>query len=119
MILGKFSQERIRKISERLLDTNCARIAVLWEEIGGGKVRCLVCERRCVIPPGMRGMCGARYNHGGELYVLTYGNISSISNNPMAKKPFFNFYPDKYAITVGSWGCNFTCLLYTSPSPRD
>ena len=109
MILGKFSQERIRKISERLLDTNCARIAVLWEEMGGGKVRCLVCERRCVIPPGMRGMCGARYNHGGELYVLTYGNISSISNNPMAKKPFFNFYPDKYAITVGSWGCNFTC----------
>jgi len=54
-------------------------------------------------------MCGARYNHGGELYTLTYGNISSISNNPMAKKPFHNFYPDKYALTIGSWGCNFTC----------
>jgi len=57
----------------------------------------------------MRGFCGARYNHGGELYVLTYGNISSISNNPMAKKPFNNFFPDEYAMTIGSWGCNFTC----------
>lgn len=57
----------------------------------------------------MRGMCGARYNHGGTLYVLTYGNISSLSNNPMAKKPFNNFFPDEYALTIGSWGCNFVC----------
>ena len=56
-----------------------------------------------------RGMCGARLNFEGELYVITYGNISSISNNPMSKKPFFNYFPDEYALTVGSWGCNFVC----------
>lgn len=101
--------ERIRKISEKLLETPCARLAILWEELDNNIVQCNVCERHCKIPPGYRGMCGARYNHGGELYVLTYGNISSISNNPMAKKPFNNFFPDEYALTVGSWGCNFTC----------
>ncbi len=101
--------ERIREISEKLLETPCARVAKLWEELGNYVVRCNLCERRCVIPPGMRGMCGARYNHGGTLYVLTYGNISSISNNPMSKKPFYNFFPDEYALTIGSWGCNFAC----------
>lgn len=101
--------ERIKLISERLLETPCARIAKLWEELDNYVVKCSVCERRCVIPPGTRGMCGARYNYGGTLYVLTYGNISSISNNPMAKKPFNNFFPDEYALTIGSWGCNFVC----------
>jgi pyruvate formate lyase activating enzyme len=57
----------------------------------------------------MKGMCKTRINLNGKLYTLTYGNISSISNNPMAKKPFFNFKPDKYALTIGSWSCNFIC----------
>ena len=92
-----------------LLRSRCARGALLWENIDGRSVRCNVCERHCVIPPGKRGMCGARYNLDGKLYVLTYGNISSISNNPMSKKPFFNFFPDEYALTIGSWGCNFLC----------
>lgn len=101
--------ERIKKISEKLLETPCAKVALLWEELNNQVVQCNLCERRCRIPTGMRGMCGARYNHGGTLYVLTYGNISSISNNPMAKKPFNNFFPDEYALTIGSWGCNFLC----------
>ena len=54
-------------------------------------------------------MCGTRINIGGKLYTVTYGNISSISNNPMSKKPFYHFKPDKYALTVGSWSCNFVC----------
>ncbi len=96
-------------IAKKLLDTPCSRPALLWEELPGHKVQCNVCERRCIIPEGHRGFCGARYNYGGELYVITYGNISSMSNNPMAKKPFFNFRPNEYALTIGSWGCNFTC----------
>jgi len=104
----KANKEYWRKISIKLLETPCAKIAKLWES-KGKYVICNLCERRCKIPEGMRGMCGARFNYGGELYTLTYGNISAISNNPMSKKPFFNFKPDKYAITVGSWGCNFIC----------
>ncbi|MCR8487561.1 MAG: AmmeMemoRadiSam system radical SAM enzyme [Crenarchaeota archaeon] len=92
-----------------LLNSPCARRAELWEPTGDKLVKCNVCERHCIIPPNRRGMCGARYNKDGELFVLTYGNISSISNNPMSKKPFFNYFPNEYALTVGSWGCNFVC----------
>lgn len=99
----------IHKVSNSLFTSPCTRIALLWEPLGSKKVLCNVCERHCIIPPGKRGFCGARFNKEGTLYVLTYGNISSISNNPMSKKPFNNFHPSEYALTVGSWGCNFLC----------
>jgi len=38
-----------------------------------------------------------------------YGEISSISANPIEKKPFFHFWPGSKALTVGTWSCNFTC----------
>jgi pyruvate-formate lyase-activating enzyme len=45
---------------------------------------------------------------GGKLYTLEYGDISSLSANPIEKKPFFHFFPGSHALTVGSWSCNFT-----------
>ena len=48
-------------------------------------------------------------NIDGVLYTLVYGNISSISTNPIEKKPFFHFYPGSQALTVGTYGCNFLC----------
>jgi pyruvate formate lyase activating enzyme len=41
--------------------------------------------------------------------TLTYGNVSSLSANPIEKKPLFHFYPGSVALTAGSWGCNFGC----------
>lgn len=62
-----------------------------------------------MIKEGESGVCGTRINRGGELYTLVYGNISSISLNPIEKKPLYHFYPGTYALTVGTWGCNFSC----------
>ncbi len=45
----------------------------------------------------------------GKLWTLVYGEISSISLNPIEKKPLFHFYPGSFAITIGTWSCNFTC----------
>jgi len=73
------------------------------------KVRCGVCERRCLISPGEVGFCKTRMNIDNALYTLVYGDISSISANPIEKKPFFHFWPGSYALTGGTWGCNFTC----------
>jgi len=93
----------------KLLELPTTREARLWSDLGGNRVQCLTCERKCVIPEGKTGFCGTRMNIDGVLYVLTYGDISSISNNPMEKKPFFHFLPGKYALTIGSWSCNFKC----------
>jgi pyruvate formate lyase activating enzyme len=71
--------------------------------------RCLVCERRCFIKDGKRGHCKTRVNEHGIIYTLNYGNISSLSVNPIEKKPLFHFFPGTTALTVGFWSCNFNC----------
>ena len=86
----------------------CTREALLYEHLGD-KVQCHTCERHCLIPEGETGFCATRKNIGGRLYTLEYGDISSISANPIEKKPFFHFYPGTKALTIGSWSCNFTC----------
>jgi|GEM_PF-33474 len=70
---------------------------------------CLVCERRCKLKGGQSGFCKTRMNIQGKIYTLVYGDISSISINPIEKKPFFHFYPGTQALTVGTWSCNFLC----------
>lgn len=83
---------------------------LLYESLKNGKVRCKVCERRCVISKGKTGFCKTRKNMDGKLHTLVYGDISSISANPIEKKPLFHFWPGSVALTVGTWSCNFTCL---------
>jgi pyruvate formate lyase activating enzyme len=74
-----------------------------------GKVRCLTCERRCLLVEGGTGWCRTRINRNGGIQTLIYGSISSLSANPIEKKPFYHFYPGTFALTAGSWGCNFGC----------
>jgi pyruvate formate lyase activating enzyme len=83
--------------------------SILYEPIDPETVRCGTCERRCLIAEGKTGFCRTRINQEGKLYCLTYGNISSISNNPIEKKPFYHFFPGTMTLTIGTWSCNFTC----------
>jgi len=84
------------------------RDALLQEPIDG-KVLCNVCERRCAIVPGGFGWCRTRQNRNGRLVTLIYGSVSSLSVNPVEKKPFFHFHPGAKVLTAGSWSCNFGC----------
>jgi pyruvate formate lyase activating enzyme len=84
------------------------RPALLQEPVGR-RVRCLTCERRCEILPGALGWCRTRENRAGALYTLTYGVISSLSANPIEKKPLYHFHPGSVALTSGAWSCNFGC----------
>jgi len=78
-------------------------------EQAGQRIRCLTCERRCVLGDEERGWCRTRENQSGQLVTLIYGNVSSLSCNPIEKKPLFHFYPGSVALTAGSWSCNFDC----------
>ena len=75
----------------------------------GGKIRCLTCERRCEVAPGGVGWCQTRRHEGGELKTLIYGAVSSLSCNPIEKKPLYHFYPGTVALTSGSYSCNLDC----------
>ncbi|HEC33217.1 MAG TPA: AmmeMemoRadiSam system radical SAM enzyme [Chloroflexi bacterium] len=81
----------------------------LLQEAVNEKVRCLTCERRCLLAEGRVGWCRTRINCDGTLYTLIYGAVSSLSCNPIEKKPLYHFYPGSVALTAGSYSCNFNC----------
>jgi len=88
---------------------SAVRKALLYSRLGGGRVRCLLCERRCLIRNGERGYCGTRVNLDGELYTLVYGDLSAVESRPMEVKPFYHFWPGSKALTFSTWSCNFSC----------
>lgn len=73
------------------------------------KVQCRLCPHNCIIKPAELGKCQARKNVDGKLYSLNYGIVSSISFDPVEKKPLYHFFPGKMILSIGSWGCNFKC----------
>ena len=81
----------------------------LFYEQEDGKIRCLLCPKECKIAEGKRGFCQARENIKGKLYALTFGECSSVSLDPIEKKPLYHFYPGSSILSLGSWGCNFSC----------
>ncbi|MBI5166371.1 MAG: AmmeMemoRadiSam system radical SAM enzyme [candidate division NC10 bacterium] len=85
------------------------REAILYERLDGKKIKCKLCQYGCVIGPGRKGHCWARINEEGKLSATTYGQVSCLRVAPMEVKPLFHFYPGTYALTFGSWGCNFRC----------
>jgi len=84
--------------------------AMLYEKIGGGRIRCALCAHRCLIKEGARGICRVRENRDGTLYTLVYGKTISQSVDPIEKKPLFHFLPGTRSYSIATVGCNFTCL---------
>ena len=83
--------------------------AYLYDKLANDRVKCKTCCRECVIPPGEWGRCQTRRNENGKLYSLEYGMLSSLSVNPIEKKPLYHFFPGTAFLTVGSWSCTFDC----------
>lgn len=83
--------------------------ARFYEVVGEGVVRCLVCERKCLIYPGRRGGCGNYANYDGILYHIGYGRLSALESRPIEIKPLFHYWPNSTALTYSTWGCNFYC----------
>jgi len=84
--------------------------AILYEKLPGLQVQCNVCQWRCKINPGQRGVCRMRLNRGGRLDVLGHEEVSSVAADPIEKKPLFHFFPGTLVYSLGSWGCNFHCV---------
>lgn len=72
-------------------------------------VKCELCPNKCVLKVNKIGKCMVRKNIDGELYNLSYGKISSMSLDPIEKKPIYQYKPKSKVYSIGSYGCNFTC----------
>lgn len=82
-----------------------------WVPLEGGKVRCNLCYKRCLIASGGYGACGVRYNSGGTLYTLVYGLLTAVNLDPIEKKPLMHFMPGSSVISISTAGCNFMCMF--------
>ena len=83
--------------------------AMYYEKIEDAKVHCYLCPHNCVIKPGFLGACRARKNIDGELYSMNYGKVTSVSLDPIEKKPLYRFHPGKLILSAGTFGCNLKC----------
>lgn len=83
--------------------------ATLYDKLSNNRVRCHICQRRCLIEDKQRGYCRTRLNSRGKLYSLIYGLVSSIMASPIEKKPVYHFFPGSKWLSLGSFGCNFRC----------
>ena len=82
--------------------------ALYWEKTDGA-VHCLLCPHDCKIVNGVTGICGVRRNIDGKLYSLVYGETTSVSLDPIEKKPLYHYHPGEYILSLGTKGCNFKC----------
>lgn len=85
--------------------------AALWHPVGGGRVVCDACNRRCSIPEGSHGFCYVRKNVGGRLRLSVYGKLAAMQIDPIEKKPFNHFHPGTHVFTVGTISCLWHCTF--------
>ena len=83
--------------------------AVLYENLGDGRVRCTACARYCELAAGQTGLCGVRANTDGRLDLLVYGRVISGSVDPVEKKPVVHYRPGSRVFSIATTGCNWLC----------
>jgi pyruvate formate lyase activating enzyme len=83
--------------------------AMFYAPLPNDEIRCKLCNHRCKIKDGKRGICGVRESRDGKLYSLVYGKIVAEHIDPIEKKPLFNFLPGSRAFSISTVGCNFHC----------
>jgi len=80
-----------------------------WSAQPGGRVRCDLCPRGCVLHEGQRGLCFVRACQGGQVVLTSYGRSSGYCVDPIEKKPLNHFLPGTPVLSFGTAGCNLAC----------
>lgn len=109
-LLALGSRERKRVKPDRSFRAG-PRVASYWREVGGQNVKCELCFRNCVIPPGKRGFCGVRENKRGELYTLVYGLPCALQIDPIEKEPLLHVLPGSRIFCMSTVGCSQRCFF--------
>ncbi len=96
-----------------------------YEVINESIIRCVVCERKCILKSNDVGLCRNYMNLNGSLVHIGYGVISAIESRPIEIKPLYHYWPNSTSLTFSGYGCNFYCpwcqnyhLSFSSP-PKD
>lgn len=90
--------------------------AVLYHTEKENTVRCDLCNHRCIIKDGKRGVCNVRENQSGTLHTLVFGRLIAQHIDPIEKKPLFHVMPGSLSYSVATVGCNFKCQFCQNAS---
>ncbi|TDT50390.1 pyruvate formate lyase activating enzyme [Fonticella tunisiensis] len=82
---------------------------MFYERIDNKYILCYLCPHHCHLKNGQRGICKVRRAEKDRLYTVNYGEISSLAIDPVEKKPLYHYKPGKTILSVGGFGCNFSC----------
>jgi pyruvate formate lyase activating enzyme len=55
------------------------------------------------------GHCRGRANRAGKIVCENYGFVTGLALDPIEKKPLYHFFPGRFILSVGSYGCNLRC----------
>jgi pyruvate formate lyase activating enzyme len=70
---------------------------------------CALCPHSCFLREGKSGLCGVRGVLGGKPELSFYARLSGLAVDPIEKKPLYHFFPGRYILSAGFFGCNLRC----------
>ncbi len=85
------------------------REAKYYKKLDDNYVQCLLCPRKCMLPPGATGFCRNRKNIDGKLYTLVYGRLCSVNIDIIEKAPFYHVLPGSKRLACAAVSCNLRC----------
>jgi len=83
--------------------------AYLYEKLGGDKVRCGLCPRRCTIAKDGVGFCKVRKNIGGVLFAQSYRKATHVTIERIETEAIHHYNPGGKILSLGNFGCNLDC----------
>ncbi|MDX9762124.1 MAG: radical SAM protein [Desulfomonilia bacterium] len=72
-------------------------------------MRCSYCEWRCEIDGSTFGVCRMYHVVHGEIRERFPNRWSTYAMSRMESLPFYHVYPGSRVMTIGTFGCNFSC----------
>ncbi|HVO31628.1 MAG TPA: AmmeMemoRadiSam system radical SAM enzyme, partial [bacterium] len=83
--------------------------ARLEERLEGGRVRCHLSPRNCVIAGGEFGFCGVRGNVGGRLVTFNFGKGVHPTEETIETEAVNHYAPGERILSLGNVGCMLAC----------
>lgn len=69
--------------------------------------KCTICPYQCDLQEGQTGRCRSRTCINGR--IVADSRLSTVAIDPIEKRPLFHFRPGRKYLSVGFYGCTYTC----------
>lgn len=107
--MSNFYNDNIKKYNLHEDWNDTSKEAYLYEKLDGGKVKCNLCPRRCVLSEDKTGFCKVRKNIDGTLYAQSYEKATHMAIEKITTEAVYNFMPEADILSLGNFGCNLDC----------